>query len=116
MTPAIVANLHPPRLPEAFAALGWPELLAGVGIGLMLAALIVTLAAPALRRRPRRITPRARIAAAALLPPEERLLALTHLLHDRGGTLPEDQRAALYSGQGGDPARIEALILAGRRR
>ena len=29
------------------------------------------------------------------MPPEERLLALTHLLHDRGGTLPEDQRAAL---------------------
>lgn len=115
MTPAIVADLHPPRLPEAFAALGWPDLLAAFGFGLMLAALIVTLAAPLLRRRPRRVTPRARITAAAGLPPEERLLALTRILQDRGVTLPDDLRAALYSGRGGDPARIEALILAGRR-
>lgn len=116
MTPAIVADLHPPRLPETFAGLGWPDLLAALGIGLMLAALVVTLAAPLLHRRPHRVAPRARIAAAAQLPPAERLLALAQLLHARGGTLPEDQRAALYSGQGGDPARIEALILAGRRQ
>ena len=36
-TPEIVAQLHPPRLPEAFAALHWGDVLAGFGLGLLLA-------------------------------------------------------------------------------
>lgn len=111
MTPDIIAQLHPPRLPESFTALGWPDVLAAIGVGLLLAAIVLTVAGPMLRRRPHALRPAEHIAAAAALPPQERLLALTRVLVERGGTLPADQRAALYSGQPGDPARIEALIL-----
>lgn len=115
MSPDLLASLHPPRLPESFAAAGWDDFLAAFGLGLLLAALVVALAMPALRRRPRRPRVAERIAAAAKLPAPERLLALSRLLAERGGALPADQRAALYRGEGGDPARIEALIL-GRKR
>lgn len=116
MTPEIVASLHPPRLPEAFAAPGWDDLLAAFGLGLLLAALVLAVAMPALRRRPRPPRTRERIALAATLPAPERLLALARLLAERGGELPADQRQALYRGQAGDPARIEALILRRRNR
>ena len=116
MTPDIVSNLHPPRLPEAFAAQGWDDLLAAFGLGLLLAALVLAIAMPALRRRPRPLRIRERIALAARLPGPERLLALAQLLAERGGELPEDQRQALYRGQAGDPARIEALILRQRSK
>ena len=116
MTPDVVSQLHPPRLPEAFTALGLHDLLEAFGLGLLLAALVLTLAAPLLTRRPRRPRATERIAAARRLPPEERLLALARLLAERGGALPDDQRTALYAGKG-DPDRIEALILkAGGRR
>jgi hypothetical protein len=117
MTPDIVAELHPPRLPAAFSALGWADLLAAFGVGLVLAALVLMLAGPLLRRRDRPVPLARRIKEAARLPAPERLLALARLLGEAGGSLPEDQRAALYSGAVGDPARIEALILdRGRRR
>ncbi len=117
MTPdALVAQLHPPRLPEAFAALGWEDVLAAIGLGFVLAALLLTIFGPLLRPRPRAPRPAALIARAARLPPQERLLALARLLSECGGTLPEDQRAALYAGLPGDPARIEALIRRARRR
>ncbi|WP_225029485.1 hypothetical protein [Xinfangfangia pollutisoli] len=117
MTPAdLIAALHAPRLPEGFTALGWDDLLAAAGLGLVLAALVLALLGPILRPRPRRLRPAERIAATAALPPADRLLALARLLQDLGGQLPDDQRAALYAGLPGDPARIEALILqAGRR-
>ena len=112
----MVAALHAPRLPEGFTALGWDDLLAAAGLGLLLAAALLVLLGPILRPRPRRLRPAARIAATAGLPPAERLLALARLLHETGGQLPEDQRAALYAGQPGDPARVDALILAAGRR
>lgn len=111
MTPDIVASLHPPRLPETFAAPVWGDFLAAFGIGLLLAALVLVIAMPALRRRPRRLRPEDRIAAAARLPAPERLLMLARLLAERGLELPADQRAALYRGDPGDPARLEALLL-----
>ncbi len=116
MTPDVVEALHPPRLPEAFAAMGWGDLLAAFGLGLLLAAAVLSLAAPLLQRRAPRPRLSARIAAAASLPPQDRLLALARLLAERGGTLPEDLRAGLYRPEGADPARIEALILRGRGR
>ena len=111
----IAEQLHPPRLPESFVAPHWGDFLAAFGLGLLLAAIILMLAGPVLQRRPRPPGLKARIAAAESLPGSERLLALTRLLIERGGTLPEDQRQALYRGQPGDPARIEALILQTRR-
>lgn len=113
MTAGIVADLHPPRLPEAFAALHAGDLLAAFGLGLLAAVLLLTLAAPLLRRRPPRPRLSARIDAAAGLPPAARLLALARIVAERGGTLPEDLRAGLYTGEA-DPARIEALIRRGR--
>ncbi|WP_395540501.1 hypothetical protein [Neotabrizicola sp. sgz301269] len=112
----LVAQLHPPRLPEEFAALGWNDVLAAMGLGFVLAALLLTILGPLLRPRTRPPRPAALIARAARLPPQERLLALARLLSETGGTLPEDQRAALYAGQPGDPGRIEALILRARAR
>lgn len=112
MTPDIVASLHPPRLPEAFTTPGWDDMLAAFGFGLILAALVLIVIAPMLRQRTPRPPLSARIAAAEALPAEERLLALTRLLSERGGALPADQRDALYAGGGGDPARVTALILA----
>ncbi len=114
MTPEVVLQLHPPRLPEAFATLGPADLATAFGAGLVLSALVLTVAAPLLRRRPARPALSARIAAARILPPEERLLALTQLLAERGVVLPGDQRRALYTGAA-DPARLEALIRATRR-
>lgn len=117
MTPDIVAALHPPRLPADFTAPVWQDFLSAFGLGLILAALILTLATPALHRRPRAPRMADRIRAVSGLPVQDRLVALARLLAEAGGQLPEDQRAALYSGQGGDPARIEDLIRqAGGRR
>lgn len=112
MTAEILAQLHPPRLPETFAAPGWDDFLAAAGVGLLLAALLLTLAAPALRRRARVPSLRQRAAAVAHLPPAERALALTRLLAQTGGTMPADLRQGLYAGTV-DPLAIERLILAG---
>lgn len=114
MSADLALRLHPPRLPEAFAALGWDDALAAFGIGLLLAALILTLAGPALRRRESPPSLARRFAEAAALPPEERLLALVRLLESRGGRLSEAERAALYAGAPLDPAALEARIRAGR--
>lgn len=116
MTPDVVRDLHPPRLPDAFVATEWGDLLAAVGLGLLLAALILALGAPFLQRRKRQPRISDRIAAAALLPPQERLLVLVQILTERGGQLPEDLRVALYTPGAADPARIEALIRSGPRR
>ncbi|MGQ0563889.1 MAG: hypothetical protein ACT4OK_02300 [Gemmobacter sp.] len=117
MSPDIVAALHPPRLPAAFTAPQWQDFLSAFGIGLLLAALILTVAAPALHRRPRAPRLADRLRATGSLPRQERMVSLARLLAETGGTLPEDQRAALYSGQGDNPEMIEGLIRqAGARR
>jgi len=110
VTPDIVNDLHPARLPAEFVMMGWQDMLAAFGMGLILAGLIVTLLQPLLRQRSRPQRTEDRIAAAATLPPAERLLALSALLTDRGRRLPDDLRHALYSGAPYDPARAEALI------
>ena len=117
MTADVVAQLYPPRLPESFTALSLFDLVAAFGAGLVLATLVLTIAGPMLRRRPRPPRTAERVAATRTLPAEERLLALTRLLAEAGGTLPDDQRAALYAGGPGAPDRIEAMIPnAGRRQ
>ena len=113
-TPGIVAQLHPPRLPEAFAALHWGDVLAGFGLGLLLAWGLLILLGPMLRRRPRAIRLPERVAATRGLPAQDRLLALARILSETGGTLPAEQRAALYSGTA-DPEALERLILRGAR-
>lgn len=110
MNPELVSSLHPPRLPTAFASLGFNDFLAIFGIGLLLAVLILIIFKPLLQKRVHLPGMQSRIAAAATLPPQERLLELARLLRERGGTLPDDQRRALYAGEAGDPERIEALI------
>ena len=112
MTPDIVNDLHPPRLPADFVALGWPDLLAAFGLGLILAGLALIVLQPLLRprRRPLRLTDR--IAAAAALPDADRLIALAALIAERGQPVPDDLRHALYAGAPYDPARAEALLRA----
>lgn len=116
MNDDLLHSLHPPRLPEAFAAPGAGDFLAGFGLGLILAALILTLAMPLLRRRPAVPRMRARLAAVAALPEAERSLALARIATATGRPLPEDLRQDLYSRKGADPGRLEALIRQRRRR
>lgn len=117
MTPDIVAALHPPRLPADFTAPVWQDFLAAFGLGLMLAALILTVVGPILRRKVRAPRLADRLGAAVQLPQAERLAALARLLSEVGGRLPDDQRAALYSGEGDDPERVAQLVRqAGGRR
>ena len=110
MNPDIVHDLHPPRLPADFVSLGWPDLLAAFGVGLILAGLALIVLQPLLRPRRRPLHLNDRIAAAATLPHDERLIALSALLADRGQPLPDDLRHALYAGTPYDPARAEALL------
>ncbi|SHF18477.1 hypothetical protein SAMN05444339_10422 [Loktanella atrilutea] len=110
MTPEIVRDLHPPRLPADFVALGWSDLLAAFGVGLVLAGLVLIVLQPLLRPRTRPARLNDRIAAAAALPGDRRLLALSALLTERGQPLPDDLRHALYAGTPYDPARAEALL------
>jgi len=117
MTPPIVADLHPPRLPADFIATGWPDLLAAFGLGLLLAAVVAALLVPLLRPRRRRESVVARLARLGELPPDERLLGQLRLAAATGTSLPDDLRAALYGRTPPDPAALDALIATrGRRR
>lgn len=115
MNPELAASLHPSRLPFAFVSLHPGDFIAIFGIGLLLAVLLLTIFAPLLRKRKRSPGLQAQIDSAAKLPPQERLLRLAVLLHERGGRLPEDQRQALYAAEPGEPERLEALIRQPRR-
>lgn len=109
-------ELHPPRLPESFLALQWGDYLAAFGLGLLAAALILALLGPFFRRRIRPATIDQRLQETRDLPAPQRLLALTRILTEMGGTLPEDQRNALYQGRAGNPEALEALIRGAARR
>lgn len=85
----LLAALAPPRLPAAMQALDWREMLALVGLGLMIAALAALLLAPLLRRRQ---STRARIRATRGLPVDERLLAVARII----GHLPPGLRQTAY--------------------
>lgn len=110
----VVRDLHPPRLPEAFAALGWPELLAAFGLGLLLALGIHAVLRPVLTRRARTAL-EPHLARLRALPPQERLLAQARLLTRLGGTVPAEIRPLLYAPDPGDP-RLEPLIREAFRR
>jgi hypothetical protein len=115
MTPEIVADLHPPRLPAQFIDTGWADLLAAFGLGLLLAALAAALIGPMLRPRRRRESVAARLARLRTLPPDDRLLGQLRLITETGARLPPELRAALYRRTPPDPAALDALIR-GRRR
>lgn len=120
MNADLVSQLHPPRLPVAFTQLGWPDLLAGFGVGLVLAALVILLATPFLNSRPRPKSLARRLEDIRALPPPQRLQELARLHADQGRTLPDDLRHALYAASPDRPDQIadqiEALILASRPR
>ncbi len=101
-------DLHPPRLPEAFAALQWPELLAAFGLGILAALLIFELARPWLGLR-RRLGIEERLTALRARPPEARILGLLALLRSLGVAPPEDLRAALYAPTEDSAKLAEAL-------
>lgn len=114
----VLRDLHPPRLPEDFAALVWPEVLAGFGLGLLLALVIFAIVRPVLTRRPApKIGPH--LLRLRALPPEECLLAQARLLSSLGGALPAELHAALYAPTPPSAevtARIEPLIRAAFRK
>ncbi|WP_299359873.1 hypothetical protein [uncultured Paracoccus sp.] len=116
MSIEIVDALHGPRLPEAFTQLTIWDVALALGLGLLLAALILTVAAPLLSRRPARPVLSDQLRRAASLPAQERLLALARLAGDRGVALPDDIKAALYRRGGTDPTRLEDLIRGRTRR
>lgn len=107
---AMVEALHPSRLPEAFVALNGFDFLAAFGLGLVLAALVMSLAQPFLQRRPRLLNLKAQLAQAADLGPDARERALLRLLEKRGLALPDDIRQALYQHAPLDPKRLEDLL------
>lgn len=116
MTPGIVADLNPPRLPAEFIATGWPDLLAAFGIGLLLAALAAALVGPLLRPRPRSQRVADRLAKLRALPPDERLLGQLRLLGATDVELPETMRQALYGHTPPDPAALDDLLRRKGRR
>lgn len=106
--------LHPARLPETFARLSWTDVVSAFGFGLLLAALILTLLQPVLRRRLRPVGWRRQMRAAVDLPRDERLLVLRQLMQQRGLPLTAELRAALYRGDL-QPEALEAVLRHPRR-
>jgi hypothetical protein len=85
----LIAALPEGRLPPGLTALA--DMLALLGAGLVVSALLALLIAPFIARRPSRKT---LIRQTRGLAPEERLLAIARIL----GHLPEDLRPAAYGG------------------
>lgn len=104
----LIAALPPPRLPAAMTHLGWPEMLALAGLGVLAGLLLVAVLRPALTRRPSRA---AAIRATRGLPAQERILAIARLL----GRLPEPLRDAAY-GAAPPPPDDEIERIARRHR
>lgn len=117
MTPAIVQDLHPPRLPLDYVQLGPTEVLAAFGLGLLAALALIVLLRPVLhRRRPPAEALEAALAEARALPAQDRLLAQAALLARHGGQVPEELRPALYAGAPvPDGQTLEPLIRAAFR-
>jgi len=96
----LIAALPYGRLPQSLMQLHAADLIALVGAGLLLAALLSWLVAPFLERRPSR---RALIRATRGLRPEERALAVARIL----GHLPGELRATAYGAA--SPLHEEAI-------
>lgn len=103
----LIAALGPGRLPPGWELLGWREVLALIGAGLLLGGAIAILTRPLMMRRP---SLRDRIRATRGLPPQERLLAIARIL----GRLPDALRGAAY---GAKPPPDDGTIerIAGRK-
>ena len=115
MNPDLISALHPPRLPESFAALTMHDLFTAFGLGLLLAGLLLIVMAPLMQRRIRPLGTKQRLRAAQNLPPQERALELVRLLQERGGRLSEDERHRLYAGELDDLAALESRVRHARR-
>jgi len=96
----LIAALPDGRLPQSLMQLHAADLIALVGAGLLLAALLSLLIAPLLEWRPSR---RALIRATRGLPPEERALAVARIL----GHLPGELRTTAYGAA--SPLHEEAI-------
>lgn len=107
-------DLHPPRLPVAFASFGWSEALVAFGLGLLLALLLFELVRPAFVRRPG-FDLEAELARLAGLPPAERMLGQLRLLRRLDAPLPEETRAHLYRPGEAPPDLAPAVRAAARR-
>ncbi|MDD2867312.1 hypothetical protein [Neomegalonema sp.] len=115
-----VRDLHPPRLPEAFAGLGWPEIATAFGLGILAALLLFEIARPWLKLR-RRARLEDRLAALRDAPAETRILGLMEIARSLDRTPPEDLRAALYAPAGASERaaladRLEAALRALRKK
>lgn len=99
-------DLHPARLPEAFASLGWPEALTAFGLGLLAALLLFEIARPWLGLK-RREAWEDRLRALRAGPVEARILGLMGLWRRLGAEPEAELRAALYAPAA--PAEREAL-------
>lgn len=97
MSAEVVAQLHPPRLPEAFTQTGVPDILLAMGLGLVLAALVFAVLAPLSRRKTRPPSLQTMVGAAEGMPAEDALLHLAKLAQARGLPLTPPERAALYA-------------------
>ena len=86
----LIAALPDGRLPQSLMQLHATDLIALVGVGLLLAALLSTLITPFLERRPSR---RALIRATRGMPPDERALAIARIV----GHLPKELHATAYA-------------------
>jgi len=105
----LLAQLAPPRLPPEIGALGWREILALAGIGLLLGLLAALVLRPLTTRKPSR---RALVRATRGMPPEVRILAIARIL----GRLPDPLRPAAYgAAPAPDDAAIERIALKGRQ-
>lgn len=105
----LVAALPPGRLPPELIQIAPADLLLCFGLGLIVAALLLTLARPFLDRRP---SLRARIRDTRGLPGPERLLAIARIL----GHLPDGLRQAAYRGTHLPDAEVERAALKARPR
>ncbi|WYK06819.1 hypothetical protein DWF04_018565 [Cereibacter sphaeroides f. sp. denitrificans] len=107
-------DLHPPRLPVAFASFGWAEALVAFGLGLLLALLLFELVRPAFIRRSG-FDLEAELARLAGLPPAERMLGQLRLLRRFDAPLPAEARAHLYRAGEAPPDLAPAIRAAARR-
>ena len=114
--PAIVAALHPPRLPAAFIGTGWQDLLAAFGLGLLLAAPSPSRCSrPLLRPRVRRAGLAARLVRLEALPARRPARRAARPPPPSAARRCPTTSAPPSTADAARPRRLDDLIL-GRRR